>query len=204
MRSLSVRYDKEVERRHQDMDRNTGMGTSSNTSMVVEQERGTNTEESPTTNATVNTAAEGLTTTAAVPTATSMDVAAAAAAAAAAAVTPAAAGLGTAVAAAAAAAAAAVPDRTMTGTAGGAVVISPQTSSVATNERLAAAWEPVVHRILALRESGATVGGGAGQLRARVATMGRILTATVLDGKEKGTVVTNEDHSTVLPANMYH
>jgi hypothetical protein len=34
--------------------------------------------------------------------------------------------------------------------------------------------------------------------------MGKILTATVLDGKEKRTVVTNEDHSTVLPANTYH
>jgi hypothetical protein len=34
--------------------------------------------------------------------------------------------------------------------------------------------------------------------------MGRILTATLLDGKEKGTVITNEDYSTVLPANMFH
>jgi hypothetical protein len=111
-----------------------------------------------------------------------------------------------AMAAAAAATAAARIGPGMIGTGAGATAdLTTARNAELDLQRVALAWDPIFRRIMASRNSflqAALVGQT--QTSARPATMGRILTATPLDGRERGIALRNDDHSTTLPEGRVH
>jgi hypothetical protein len=72
-------------------------------------------------------------------------------------------------------------------------------------ERVAQAWDPILHRLMAPRNAVLQpAAGDQRQVSARLATMSRILTTMPLDSKERGVTVQNEDQSTCLPEGRVH